>query len=109
MPAGKEARQTAQKAVQKGRRKKREERRGPGAGLGSDRPGWPGRASMPTSESDHHRGKFGSRERRIRAASLLGGGDCGRGTCEADDVTRAEFRRLGSPASQAEGQRAVTK
>jgi hypothetical protein len=38
---GKEARQTAEKAVQKGRRKKREreEGRGPGAGLGSDRPG----------------------------------------------------------------------
>jgi hypothetical protein len=70
----KEARQTAQKAVQKGRRKKREEGRGPGAGLGSDRPGWPGRASTPISESDHRRGKFGSRKGRIRAASLLGGG-----------------------------------
>jgi hypothetical protein len=42
----KEARQTAQKAVQKGRRKKKEGR-GPGAGLGSDRPGWLGRASTP--------------------------------------------------------------
>jgi hypothetical protein len=67
----KEARQTARKAVQKGRRKNRE--RGGGAGLGSDRPGWPGRASTPTSESDHRRGKFGSRQGRIRAASLLGG------------------------------------
>src|SRR5271155_4385022 len=34
----KEARQIDQKAVQNGRRKKREEGRGPGAGLGSDRP-----------------------------------------------------------------------
>src|SRR5271155_3032880 len=68
----KEARQTAQKAVQKGRSKNREERE-PGAGLGSDRPGWPGRASTPTSESDHRRGKFGSKQGRIRAASLLGG------------------------------------
>jgi hypothetical protein len=50
------------------------EGRGPGAGLGSDRPGWPGHASTPTSESDHRRGKFGSRKGRIRAASPLGGG-----------------------------------
>jgi hypothetical protein len=70
----KEARQIAQKAVQKGRKeKKREEGREPGAGLGSDRPGWLGRASTPKSESDHRRGKFGSRKGRIRAASLLGG------------------------------------
>jgi hypothetical protein len=67
----KEARQTAQKAVQKGTRKRREEGKGLGAGLDSDRPG---RASTPTSESDNRRGKFGSRKGRIRAASLLGGG-----------------------------------
>ena len=33
---------------------------------------------------------------RIRAASVLGGGIASRGPCETDDVTRAEFRRLGS-------------
>jgi hypothetical protein len=37
-------------------------------------PSWPGRASTPTSESDHRRGKLGSRKGRIRAASLLEGG-----------------------------------
>jgi hypothetical protein len=96
----KEARQTAHKAVQKGRRKKREEGRGPGAGLGSDRPGWPGRASTPTSGSDHRRGKFGSRKGRIRAVSPAGRWDRARGPCETDDVTRAEFRRLGGPTGQ---------
>jgi hypothetical protein len=90
----KEARQTAQKAVQK---REREEERGQGVGLGSDRLGWSGRASMYISESDR-RGKFGSRKRRIRAASLLGKGDRERGLCETDDVTRAEFRRLDGPA-----------
>jgi hypothetical protein len=40
---------------------------------GSDRPGWPGRASRLTSEPDHRRGKLGSRRGRMRAASLLGG------------------------------------
>jgi hypothetical protein len=74
MPAGKGSEADRLEGRSKGRRKKREERRGPGAELGSDRPGWPGRASMPTSESDHRRGKFGSRKGRIRAASLLGGG-----------------------------------
>jgi hypothetical protein len=49
----KEARQIAQRAVQKGRRKKREEGRELRAGLGSDRLGWPGRVSTLTSESDH--------------------------------------------------------
>jgi hypothetical protein len=106
---GKEARQTAQKAVQKGRKEKREERKRPGAGLGSDRPGWPGRALTPTSKSDHRRGKFGSRKGRIRAASLLGGGIARGGPCKTDDVTRAEFRRLGGPAGQGGRQRAVTK
>ena len=70
----KEARQTAQKAVQKRQKEKERRGEGPGAGLGSDRPGWLGRASTPTSESDHRRGKFGSRKGRIRTASLLGGG-----------------------------------
>jgi hypothetical protein len=32
-----------------------------------------------------------------------------RGPCETDDVTGAEFRRLGGPAGQGGGQRAVTK
>ena len=98
----KEARQIAQKAVQNGRRKRREEGRGPGAGLGSDRPGWPGwpgRASTPTSESGHRRGKFGSRKGRIRA----GRWDRARGPCETDDVTGAEFMRLGGPAGQGGG------
>jgi hypothetical protein len=71
---GKEAMQTAKKALQKGGRKKREEGRELGAGLGSDRPGWLGRTSTPTSEFDHRWGKFGSRKGRIRVASLLGGG-----------------------------------
>jgi hypothetical protein len=35
--------------------------------------------------------------------------DRARGPCETDDVTRAEFRRLGGPAGQGGGQRAVTK
>ena len=39
-------------------KEKREEGRRPGAGLGSDRPGWPSHASTPTLESDHRRGKF---------------------------------------------------
>ena len=58
----------------KRQKEKERERRGPGAGSGSDRPGWPGRASTPTSESDRRRGKFGSRKGRIGAASLLGVG-----------------------------------
>jgi hypothetical protein len=74
--------------------------RGPGVGLGSDRLGWPGRTSTPTSESDHRRGKFDLRKGRIRAASLLGGGTPERRPCETNDVTRAEFRRLGGPAGQ---------
>ena len=69
----KEARQTAQKAVQKGRRKKREERR-----AGRRIRQRPTRLARPHVyahiESDHRRGKFGSRKGRIRAASLLGGG-----------------------------------
>jgi hypothetical protein len=73
----KETRQTTEKAVQKAEGKRERERGGEGgglvAGLGSDRPGWPGRASTPTSEPGHRRGKFGSRKGRIRAASLLGG------------------------------------
>jgi hypothetical protein len=54
--------------------KEREEGRRPGAGLSSHRLDWPGRASTPTSESDHRRGKLGSRKRRTRAVSLLEGG-----------------------------------
>jgi hypothetical protein len=75
----------------KGRRKKREEGRGPGAGLGSDRPGWLGRTLTATSESDHRRGKFGSRKGRIRAASLLGGR-----IASGDHVRPTTSRRLNS-------------
>jgi len=96
---GKEARQTAKKAGQRGRRKGRE---GPGAGLGSDRPNWPGRASTPASESGHRRGKFGSRKGRIRAASLLGGG-----IASGDHVRSTTSRGLnsgGRAAQQATGE-----
>jgi hypothetical protein len=71
MPVGEESEADSSE----GRSKRQKEKgREEDAGLGSDRPGWPGRASTPTSESDHRRGKFGSRKGRIRAASLLGGG-----------------------------------
>ena len=98
-----EARQTPKKAVQKSRRKEREEWRGPGAGLGSDQLGWPGqpgRASTSTSESDHRRGKFGLEGGTNQSSESAGRWDCARGPCETDDVTRAEFRRLGGPAGQ---------
>src|SRR6202012_530824 len=71
--------------------KRREEGRGPGEGLGSNRPGWPGRASTPTPESDHRGGKFGSRKGRIRAASLLGGR-----IASGDHVRPTTSRRLNS-------------
>jgi hypothetical protein len=72
MSAGEGSEADRSEGRSKGRRKKRGGR-GLDAGLGSDRPGWPGRASTLTSESDHRRGKFGSTKGRIRAASLLGG------------------------------------
>jgi hypothetical protein len=84
---GRPLRRPFKKAEGKGR----EEGRGPGAGLGSDRPGWPGRASTPTSESDHRRGKFGSRKGRIRAVSLLGGR-----TASGDHVRPTTSRGLNS-------------
>ena len=73
----KEARQTAQKAVQNGRRKKREEGRGRAQDqAATDQVDQVGQAARrrPHRESDHRRGKFGSKKGRIRAASLLGGG-----------------------------------
>ena len=78
MPTGEESEVDRSEGGPK-RQKEREERtrRGPGAGLGCDRPGWPGPpsyASTSTLEADHRRGKFGSRKERIKAASLLGGG-----------------------------------
>ena len=51
----------------------------------------------------------GSRKGRVRTTSLLGGRIARGGPCETDDVTRAEFRRLGRPAGQGEGKRGVTK
>ena len=45
----------------------------------------------------------------IKEITVDYGEDCERGPCETDDVTRAEFRRLGGPAGHGGGQRAVTK
>jgi hypothetical protein len=73
------------------RQTEKEEGRGSGAGLGSDRPGWSGRASTPTSESDHRRGKFGLRKGRIGAVSLLGGR-----IARGDHVRPASSRGLNS-------------
>jgi len=70
MPIGKESEADSSE----GRSKRQKEKgREEDAGLGSDRLGWPGHASTSTSESDHRRGRFGSRKGRIRAASLPGG------------------------------------
>jgi hypothetical protein len=108
-PQGKKARQTAKKAVQKDRRKEREEETGPGpgpgpgAGLGSNRLGWRVDACIGVRPS--------SREIRLEEGTNLSSllGDPERGPWETDDVTQAEFRRLGGPAGRGGGQRAVTK
>src|ERR1700733_10593981 len=105
----KEARQTAQKAVQKGRRKKREEGRGAGRRIRQR----PTRLARP--RVDAHMGvRPSSREIRLeegtnQSSEPAGRWDRARGPCETDDVTRAEFRRLGGPAGQGGGQRTVTK
>ena len=65
--------------------------------LGSDRPGLPGRASAPTSEPDHRRGTR-LEEGTNQSSEPAGRRDQERGICETDDVTRADFRRLGGPA-----------
>jgi len=65
--------------------------------LGSDRPGWPGRASTLTSESDHRRGTR-LEEGTNQSSEPAGRWDQDGGICETDDVTRAEFRRLGGSA-----------
>jgi hypothetical protein len=87
----------------------REEGRGPGAGLGSDRPGWPGHAPTPTSESDHRRRKFRLEEGTNQSSEPARRWDRERGPWETDHAMRAEFRRLGGPAGHGGGQRAVTK
>jgi hypothetical protein len=105
---GKEARQTAQKAVQKGSRKKRG-----GEGAGRRTRLRPTRLARP--RVDAHIGvRPSSREIRLeegtnQSSEPAGRWDCARVPCETDDVTRAEFRRLDGPAGQGEGQRAVTK
>jgi hypothetical protein len=111
---GKEARQTAQKAVQKGRRRKRE--RG-GQGPGRRIRQRPTRLARPRVDAhvDAHIGvRPSSREIRLeegtnQSSEPAGRWDQERGPCETDGVTRSEFRRLGGPAGQGGGQRAVTK
>jgi hypothetical protein len=88
----KEARETAQKAVQKGRRGKERRGGGPGAGLGSGRLG---RAYIGV--------RLSLREIRLeegmnQSSEPAGRWDYARGPCETDAVTRAEFKRLGGPA-----------
>jgi hypothetical protein len=58
MPAGEGSEVDRSEGRSKRQKEREREGRAPGAGLGSDRPGWPGRASTPTSESDHHRGEI---------------------------------------------------
>jgi hypothetical protein len=105
----KEARQTAQKAVRKGSRKKERGRERAGCRIRQR----PTRLARP--RVDAHIGvRPSSREIRLeegtnQSSEPAGRWDCARGPCETDDVTRAEFRRLGGPASQGEEQRAVTK
>jgi hypothetical protein len=107
IPAGEGSEADCSEGRSKSQKGKRErEGREPGAGLDrldSGRPGWPDRASTPTSESDHRRGKFGSRKGRIRATSPAGRWDQERRPCETDDVTRAEFTRLGGSLVMEEG------
>jgi hypothetical protein len=94
----KEARQTAQKAVRK--RQKEKERGGEGAGRRIRQR--PTRLARP--RVDAHIGvRPSSREIRLeegtnQSSEPAGRWDRARGPCETDDVTRAEFRRLGSPA-----------
>jgi hypothetical protein len=94
MPAGEGS---AQKAVQKGRRK----RRG-GEGPGRRIRQRPTRLARP--HIDAHIGvRPSSREIRLeegtnQSSAPAGRWDRERGQCETDDVTRAEFRRLGGPA-----------
>jgi hypothetical protein len=99
----KEARQTAQKAVQKGRKEK--ERGGEGAGRRIRQR--PTRLARP-----HIDARIGVRPslREIRleegtkqSSEPIRKWDPERGPCETDDVTWAEFRRLGGPAGQGEG------
>jgi hypothetical protein len=111
-PQGKKARQTAKKAVQKDRRKEREEETGPGPGPG---PGagfrqQPTRLARPRVDACIGV-RPSSREIRLEEGTNLSSllGDPERGPWETDDVTQAEFRRLGGPAGRGGGQRAVTK
>jgi hypothetical protein len=96
----KEARQTAQKAVQRGRKEKREREEGRGAGRRIRLR--PIRLARP--RVDAHIGvRPSSRDIRLeegtnQGSEPAGKGDRERGPCETDDVTRAEFRRLGGPA-----------
>jgi hypothetical protein len=101
---GKEARQAAKKAGQRGRRERRAGRRI------RQRP-----TKLARSRVDARIGiRPSSREIRLeegtnQSSEPAGRWDCKRGPCEIDDVTRAEFRGPGGPASHGGGQRAVTK
>jgi hypothetical protein len=100
----KEARQTGQKAEGKRERRERAGRRI------RQRP-----TRLARPRVDAHIGvRPSSREIRLeertnQSSEPAGRGDQERGPCETDDVTRAEFRRLGGPAGQGGGQRAMTK
>ena len=83
----------------KGRSKRQKEKGGEEAG----------RTSTPTSESDHRRGEIRLEEGTNQSSEPTGRWDRERGPCETDDVTRAEFRRLGGPASQGEGRESGDK
>ena len=109
MPAGEGS--EADRSEGRSKRQKEKERGGEGAGRRIRQR--PTRLARP--RVDAHIGvRPSSREIRLeegtnQSSEPAGRWDRERGPCETDDVTRAEFRRLGGPAGQGGGQRAVTK
>ena len=80
---------------------KRERKGGPGAGLGSDRPGWPGRTSTPISSPTI-----------VEGNSARGRDESEQPACQkVGSRAKAESRRLGGLAGHGESgeRRAVAK
>jgi hypothetical protein len=108
MPAGEGS--EADRSEGRSKRQKEKER---GEGTGRRIRQRPTRLARP--RVDTHIGvRPSSREIRLeeetnQSSEPAGRWDRARGPCETDDVTRTEFRRLGGPAGQGGGQRAVTK
>ena len=111
-PAGEESETDRQEGRSK--RQKERERGGDGAGAGAGARRrirqQPTRLARPRVDACIGV-RPSSREIRLEEGTNLSSllGDPERGPWETDDVTQAEFRRLGGPAGRGGGQRAVTK